>query len=76
MRAGKRLHIGYYDYEVLTMNGEEYVKLEDVPRIADQLYGKRLIDFMKAAVEGVTLHYDKDTETFSVIDIEKESKDA
>lgn len=70
MNAGKRLILGFRDIEICTINNTDYVRMKDVPDIVKYLYGQRLVEFAKSAVDGVVLHYDQDRNTIEIVDPE------
>ena len=74
MRPGKCLHIGFNDYEIMTINGEDWIKCENLPRIARQLYGSEAVDALTKVIDSVSFSYDENSN--SIIAVRKGEENA
>lgn len=67
MLRGKCLTVGFTDYEVMTINGEDWIKCRDLPNIARQLYGREAVDALSKVIDSVEFEYDEETKTLKPV---------
>lgn len=64
-----KLNLGVQIFETVSINGEEYIKLEDLPAIADVVYGDHICKTLRQALSDMKVVSDVKSGKIEVVNV-------